>query len=363
MSHYEQRLQQDLDAIRKRVAVVAAAVEAAIKDSVHALLTGNRQQANAIILGDAAINRQVYAIDRLCHAFIARHLPSAGHLRLMSGIIHANIELERIGDYAVTIARESVQLPAPPEKDAAREIELFSQETQHMLHQAIDAFNAGNAEQARATKGMADQIEHSFDNIFQHLAGRCREHAGAAKATFALFVVFNMLERVSDQAKNICEETLFIVSGESKPDKVYRILFLDPANDCSSQMAEAIARRQFSNSGIYRSAGRQAAAELNPAMAEFMSAHGFDFGSVRPRTLDAVHGELSEEDIIISLQGMIGDYVEELPFHTTALEWDVGGILSGMDSEQTEKALEEMYRRISVKLHELMTILRGEEAD
>ena len=49
------------------------------------------------VLGDNPINRNSRKLDSLCHAFIARHLPSAGHLRLMSSIVRVNVALERIG--------------------------------------------------------------------------------------------------------------------------------------------------------------------------------------------------------------------------------------------------------------------------
>ena len=71
---------------------------------MHALLTRDRELAAEVILGDLPINREVRAIDALCHAFVARHLPSAGHLRFVSSVLRLNVELERIGDYAVTIA-------------------------------------------------------------------------------------------------------------------------------------------------------------------------------------------------------------------------------------------------------------------
>ena len=80
-------------------------------------------------------------IDRLCHKFIAVHLPSGTHLRLLSSIIRMNIELERIGEYAVTISREEVQLSSPPAGMTGREIERLSSETLLMLNQSIKDFN------------------------------------------------------------------------------------------------------------------------------------------------------------------------------------------------------------------------------
>ncbi len=360
MSHYEQRLERDLNQIREQLAEVAERVESGLKNAMHALLSGNRKLAYATILGDLPINRRVRRIDQLCHSFIALHLPSAGHLRLISSVIRTNIELERIGDYAVTICRESVQMSRPPQGLLADRLELISEESRRMLSQAITAFNEGNAEAARATKGMAAQVDLAFSSAFTDLTA---EDSGISlKDVMRLFNVFHRLERVAAQAKNICEETLFAVTGETKAPKVYRILFLDEENDSLSQMAEAIARRNFPNSGHYSSAGRRAGKAINPAVAEFMQAHGFDLSGAHPKPLEMTASELSELHVIVSLQGAVKDYVAEVPFHTVALEWDVGTLPVGLDAEQALQRQEELYREIAVRVQELMQTLRGSEA-
>ncbi len=360
MSHYEQRLERDLNQIRKQVAEVAERVETGLKDAMHALLSGNQKLAYATILGDLPINRRVRQIDQLCHSFIALHLPSAGHLRLISAVIRINIELERIGDYAVTICRESVQMSQPPQGVLADKLELISEESRLMLSQAITAFNEENAEAARATKGMATQIDHLFSSAFSDLTA---ENSGFdLKDLMRLFNIFHRLERVAAQAKNICEETLFVATGETKAPKVYRILFLDEENSGLSQMAEAIARRNFPNSGHYSSAGRRASKELNPAVTEFMQQHGFDLSGAHPKPLDMTAGELSELHVIVSLEGPVKNYIAEIPFHTVAMEWDVGALPTGLDAAQTHQRQEALYREIAVRIQDLMQTLRGAEA-
>ena len=88
MSHYELRLQRDLDDIHARFGKSAAEVETAIADSLRTVLTGDEDLAYRTILNDERINREVRELDRLCHKFVAVHLPpSAGPLRRMSSVI------------------------------------------------------------------------------------------------------------------------------------------------------------------------------------------------------------------------------------------------------------------------------------
>ena len=93
MALYEKRLQEDLTHIRGQVRTMGDMTEKVLRNAVHALLTRNQKLANETVLADHPINRQMREVDRLCHGFIARHLPSAGHLRLISSIIRLNIAI------------------------------------------------------------------------------------------------------------------------------------------------------------------------------------------------------------------------------------------------------------------------------
>jgi len=360
MSHYEERLEQDLGKIREQIAGMADKVEEGLKNSVRALQTGDRKLASTTIIEDHSINRSMRESDRLCHAFIALHLPSAGHLRLLSSAIRANIELERIGDYAVTIARVSQQLAAPPEGALGRELERIAGEAQLMLSQAITAFKELNAEMAKATMVLEQGMESDLDSVYAELAAN--EDRERIKELLAVFSVLTHLKRVADQAKNLCEETVFAVTGETKTPKVYNILFVDDDNSCLSQMAEAVARKAFPGSGRYSSAGRQPAAALNAAMVQFMGQRGFDLGDARPAPLDLTHTEMANKHVIVSLQGPVTDYFAAIRFHTTGLEWEVGSTPGGDDDTQTTQRLETIYREIAVQVRDLMETLRGPDA-
>lgn len=359
MTHYEERLERDLSRIKQQLAALAESVEGGLEDAVHALLTGNDKLAYSTVLGDQPINRASRALDRMCHGFIALHLPSAGHLRLVSSVIRANLGLERIGDYAVTISRESVQLTRRPEGLVARELELMASEARQMLKQAVASFVEGNADKAKATMTMADQVERTFETVFSDLVGEGDNFK--IKDLFAYLVIFNMLERVSDQAKNLCEDTVFAVTGESKAAKTYRVLFLDEDNALLGPMAEAIARKNFPSSGKYRSAGRQPAA-MPPSVLSFLEERGVDLRSHQPTGLDLSHQELVDFHVVVSLQGPVKSYLEEVPFHTTALEWDVGSVAKDLPEDQLRQRYDTLYREIAVQVSNLMTTLRGEEA-
>ncbi len=351
MSHYEERLERDLSQIKQQVALLAGLVEKALDDAVHVLLADNDALAYATILADNRINAVSNELDRLRMSFIGVHLPSGSHLRLMAAVVHANVALERIGDYAVTICREAVQVALLPGL-IEREIELMAGESRQMLKQAVDAFLEGNADKAKATMVIADQVERTFDMAFAHLVGEDFD----VKDLFAYLTVFNSLERVSDQAKNICEDTVFAVTGQSKGPKFFRILFVDEDNSLLGPIAEAIARKNFPEVGEYHSVGRTAGV-TDPQSTALLQELGIDLASHQPQAIPAHHRELATFQIIVSLQGPVKSYVEHIPFHTVALEWEV------TQAGGTSSDLRVLSRQIAMRVSNLMTVLRGEEAN
>lgn len=360
MTHYEARLEQDWATIHGHLTKVSLAVEKAVENAVDALMLRNSQLAYQTILGDNPINRAFEHINQLCYAFVARHSPSAGHLRRISSILRYNIELERIGDYAVTICREMVQITSPLEKNMLENVEAMSQECRQILNQAVIAFREDNVALAKSTMTLAGQAKLNFEQVFNELTNAEHQEGWSLRELFGLLAIYNALGRISDQAKNICEETVFIVIGETKKRAPVKVLFVDQGNHCQSLLAEWIAKTNFPQEGQYTSAGKQVTDSLHADFIQFMLQQHFDVSSQQLKSLAQV-APLSNFNVIVSLQGPLSSYFSKVPFRTVILEWEVGEIREDMTVEYKNIAFEKMYQEITFQVQNLMETLRGKE--
>jgi phosphate transport system protein len=350
--HYEQRLEQDLLAIGKQVAHVGDEVERAVADAARAVLAVDRALACDTILGDLRINRGTNELDRLCHGFVARHVPSAGHLRYVSSVLRLSIMLERIGDYAATISRTALQLGSEPPAAVRHDIEMMADQARRLLHSALKAFEDRNPQTARDTIASARQLTSTYDRVFADLVREGEAGTRPVPELFAFLATFNRLERVIHQAKNVCEQTIFVATGETKPAKTFDILFVDARNDGASLLAEHYARKAYPGSGTFASAGWQPAARVDPAYVAYAGASGLDLSEAWPRPLASILGHLTAYEIVIVLAADARKHLPKIPFHTVLLEWDLTGAAT------PEAVFKELVPRIS----ELMEKLRGEEA-
>ena len=162
--------------------------------------------------------------------------------------------------------------------------------------------------------------------------------------------------------KNNCEETVFIIKGEQHEHKPLNILFLDKANNCHAQIAEAVARTNFPKSGNYNSAGiSENGDDSKGAFCEFLEGKGYICGTARSKELKFDIHSAAAYDIIISLDGPVSDYFSEQPFRTTFLEWKLDS--SSASNGNDEERYVTLYREMSAKVGELMETLRGSEAE
>ena len=361
-THYEARLEGDLNEIRKRIEDIAGRVETAFRNALHAVLADDERLAAETILGDLPINRRVRALDSKCHAFVAQHLPSAGHLRFVSSVLRLTVELERIGDYAVTVAREHAQLSNRPSSEMLRNIELLGDQAIAMFRQSVDAFKGDNGELARGTMTMASQVERTFQNFFRDLLEEGEKADRPIKDHFATLTILSCIGRVAAQSKNICEETLFVVRGETKGPKIYQLLFVDERDDALTQLAVAYARRAYPESGDYSSAGWKPADKLEPRCKIYLESRDFDVSELAPTDLATLQGKLDDIHVIIGLGCNPRQHVNEPPYRTVLLDWDLGVPPNDLDQERAEAALEAAFRQLKVELGDLMETLRGEGA-
>ena len=363
VSHYEQRLEQDLGEIRGRVGEVVARIETALANAIHAALEHDRRLANVTILGDRPVNRSVRIIDRMCHELVVRHLPAAGPLRFVSAVLRLNVALERVGDYAVAICRKTIHAESVPPPAVARDIELLGHQASNLFHLAAKAFQENSVEQAVTVRKSARQVEEIFEQAHADLFTAARERESPLEDLFAWSSVLQSLKRVGSQADNICRLTVFAAAGKTKEHKVFRVLFVDKHNTCLSQMAEGYARRVFPDNGVYESAGWDPGPALDPALIQFMDRQGVDLRDSHPKRLSPTTDKDRHYHIIVGLEGSAKPHLTAVPYRTVLLEWDVGGCPGSSHGELDEAALEDRYRRLGHEICGLMDILEGSDPD
>jgi len=199
-SHLEESLERDIERIRGEIRDMSAIAERSLRDCARAFVEDDRQLAYAVILRDQYIDEKEKAIDQLCLEFLVRQQPVGTHLRFAYSAIKINLELERVGDYAESVARQVVKLdkfdPAP---DVLKQwITEMAERSIPMLHEAIEAFvtqDAERAEKAMEAEPAVDALKRKFNAEVINLV---REQKIPPEAIAHLMTIGRRFERVAE---------------------------------------------------------------------------------------------------------------------------------------------------------------------
>lgn len=204
---------QQLAGLRDDLLRLGSMVEHALNKAMQSLETWDIVTAAQIINDDSYINNAQHAAEERAIALIATQQPVAGDLRLLANVAAIAIELERIGDYACTIARRirraaqrPVLIPPPP---ALYEMAALAQT---MLHTSLDAFLHHDVNLARSLQRDDERVDAFEDSLRMEFTAIAQADSQKVGAVIDLLEVVHTLERVADRATNIGERVIYMAT-------------------------------------------------------------------------------------------------------------------------------------------------------
>ena len=194
--------------------MLGSMVEQALINSVESLKKRDIKAAEKIFAEDQEINKKRFAIENQLMVLIATQQPMAHDLRLLASCMEIISELERMGDYAKGIANINIRMGDAPLLKPLIDIPRMAQLGVDMLHHALTAFVNEDVEAARSIPIQDDEVDALYNQVYRELMTFVIQDAKTMeRANWLLWVAHN-LERVADRVTNICERTVFIVTGE-----------------------------------------------------------------------------------------------------------------------------------------------------
>jgi len=214
--HIVHRFDQELQHIRDRVLAMGGLVEEQIANALKALMEGNGELGEAVVMGDCQVNAMEVSLDEECTQILARRQAVAGDLRLILAVAKTVTDLERMGDEAEGIARMAARLAGTdqPSDRHLSGVEHLGDLVSRMVHEALDAFARLDVEAAIATAQRDTKIDREYDRTLRQLSTYMLEDPRNISKVLNVCWSARALERIGDHAKNICEYVVYLVKGK-----------------------------------------------------------------------------------------------------------------------------------------------------
>jgi phosphate transport system protein len=206
----------ELNFLKDELLLLGNMVEQQIIEAVDAFKKRDANASRVVIDKDLKVNAKRFAIEEQVLITIATQQPMAHDLRLLASILEIAGELERIGDYAKGIGTINIRMGEQELIVPLVKIPMMADKCVKMLHDAINAFINEDLEKAKLIPRTDDEVDEIYNEVYNTLLRLVvKDENSIERISWILWVAHN-LERVADRVTNICERTIFTVTGELK---------------------------------------------------------------------------------------------------------------------------------------------------
>lgn len=207
-------LEMDIEQIKIKMFEMADLATEAIKLSVESLKNADLVLAKEIIKNDTRMDMLEIEIDDDCIRLIVTRQPAASDLRFALAMLKINTDIERIGDIASNIAKETLKINGTPLIKPLIDIPRMADIAIRMIQQAFASISEKDVEKAKAVITMDDEIDELNLQIYRELFTYMCEANRNISQSLSLIMVAKALERAGDHAKNIAERAIYYIQGE-----------------------------------------------------------------------------------------------------------------------------------------------------
>lgn len=212
-THTSTEFENELRTLRERLATMGERAAQQIAAAMKALEDKDDELAREVIKADVQIDRDENEVDELALQILATRQPVASDLRFLSMSLKFVVDLERIGDLAVGIAKRALELNRLPSLEPRVDLPQLATLVQKNLHAALDSFVKRDADRATAVIQADTEIDKLNASLFAELIAHVATDPATVTRVLPLTSVCRYLERVGDHVKNLAEEVVYMVKA------------------------------------------------------------------------------------------------------------------------------------------------------
>ena len=182
--------------------------------SVECMLKQDIEGCKKVIKQDDKIDElREYIRDRSIELLVLKQ-PMARDLRYIYALGFIALELERIGDYAVNIAEETIKICQDEYIKDLIDIPKMYEECKKMILEVKESLENENEDLAREIALQDDKIDSLYNRVQEDCLRVMNANPQTINQGVNLLFIGRYLERIGNHITNICEMIIFAINGE-----------------------------------------------------------------------------------------------------------------------------------------------------
>ena len=211
--HIVRAYDQELSALTHQIAAMGAAAEQQVANALTALVERDFDMAAKVIQGDDAVDQLEEQVDQAVVKLLATRQPMAVDLRVIAMALKISNDLERMSDYAVSVAKRSQRLAEQPELAPSLRVPRIGELCLGMFKDVLDAYVERDVDKAREVIERDKEVDELYNSLFRELVTYMLEDPRTISRCIDLLFIAKNLERIGDHATNIAEKIDYMIHG------------------------------------------------------------------------------------------------------------------------------------------------------
>lgn len=204
---------EELDQMLLRMGRTA---EDMLSKALQALANRDIPLAELVIATDDTVDEMNRQIELKSIQLIATQQPAARDMRVIFAASQITGEVERVGDYAVSIARTAIRLADRPLFKPLIDIPRMSEMVKEMLREGLDGFVTRDLNLIHKMIQRDDDVDHLYKYLHEELIDFMKKDSSLIDQAVHLLLIARYLERIADHITNIGERVIYMETGEMK---------------------------------------------------------------------------------------------------------------------------------------------------
>ncbi|MCX5620411.1 phosphate signaling complex protein PhoU [Bombella pollinis] len=216
-SHIVSSYEQELDQLRTMMGQMGHIVEEQVTLALSAIAEHDEAAADEATRRDPEVDELEREVESLVIRLLALRSPMGADLREIVAALKITGDLERIGDYAASIARKAIKAASSEAQISFSGLRSMCRLVRDNLSRTVEAVIQHDPIMAMEVWHADRGVDEHYVALFRELVTYMMEDARNIRACTELLFIAKNLERIGDHATNVAERVFYAVIGENLP--------------------------------------------------------------------------------------------------------------------------------------------------
>ena len=204
---------EELQQMKQDILKMGSVVEEMLAGAVKALRERDKNLADEVIAKDDIVDEYNLNIEQTCLRLLALQQPMARDLRTIAAALYIIKDVERMGDYALDIAKAAKKLADYEPITQLIKIPRMAEIVQKMLRDSLRAYVNHDIEVISEIAQEDDEVDILYRQVRDGMIGLIKDNPKSAAQAVELILAARYLERIADHITNIGERISYMETG------------------------------------------------------------------------------------------------------------------------------------------------------